>query len=281
LRPDHDAVGVGCRALPDRASYAAARMADAFEAGRAAWPEIDLDAEAFRAHLAARGLAPDADHGADLYLACACASGQPAALAAFEATFMPRLPAYLARLRPTAEIVDEVAQLLRERLFVGATPKIADYAGKGELGGWLRVVAVRIAIDLGRASPPPMHELEHHGSLAAATTSPDLEALRNRYREHFRGAFTATLSALSSEQRTLLKLHYRDGLTMEELGRMFQVNRSTIFRRLGACSAALLDGIRDRLGAELGVSTQELHSLAAALRSDLEVSLGDYLKSGP
>jgi RNA polymerase sigma-70 factor (ECF subfamily) len=254
-------------------------MADAYLAGRAAWPEVDLPAAAFGAYLATHALAPDAEHAADLYLACACAAGVPAALAAFEATHVPMLPSYLARLRPSAELVDDVAQLLRERLFVGAAPKIADYAGKGPLGAWLRVVAVRLAIDRQRASPPPMLDVDRGASLAAAAASPELEALRRRYRGHFRDAFAVALRALSSEQRALLKLHYLDGLSMDELGRMFGVNRSTIFRRLGACSQALLERIRDRLGAELGVSTQELHSLAAALRGDLEVSLGDFLKS--
>jgi RNA polymerase sigma-70 factor (ECF subfamily) len=274
---------LSCHLLPHRARTAdvvsCARMADAFEAGRTAWPELELPAAVFGDYLAARALEPDASHGADLYLACACATGLPGALAAFEATYVPMLPSYLARLRPSAELLDEVAQILRERLFVGPKPKIADYAGKGELGGWLRVVAVRIAIDLRRASPPRMDDVDQRGSLAVAADGPELEALRHRYRGHFRAAFTASLRGLSSEQRALLKLHYLDALSMDELGRMFGVNRSTIFRRLGACSQALLDGIRDRLGAELGVSTQELHSLAAALRGDLEVSLGDYLKS--
>jgi RNA polymerase sigma-70 factor (ECF subfamily) len=265
--------------LPDDEAVYSVAMADAFDAGRAAWPDIALAPETFHAHLAARGMSPAADHAADLFLACACLHQVPGALRAFEATYMPRLPAYLSRLGSSREAIDEVAQVLRQQLFVGASPKIGDYSGKGELGAWLRVVAVRLAIDLDRASPPPMQELEPHRSLAAATASPELEALRNRYRDRFSAAFTAALTGLTSEQRTLLRLHYLDGLSMEELGRMFNVNRSTILRRLGACSQLLLDGIRDRLGAELGVSTAELESLAAALRSDLQLSLGDYLKS--
>ena len=253
-------------------------MADVLATGRAAWPAIELAADVLARYLADRGLAPDADHGADLFLACACTTRVPAALAAFDATYAPQLPTYLARLRLTREQIDEVGQALRERLFVGDAPKIADYGGKGPLGAWLRVIAVRVAIDRQRAAAPPMRELAHDG-LVAAATSPELELLRARYRDHFRGAFAAALAARSSEQRTLLRLHYLDGVSMDELGRMFGVNRSTIFRRLQSCQQALLDDLRDRLREELGVSTEELHSLAAALRSDLELSLGDHLKS--
>jgi RNA polymerase sigma-70 factor, ECF subfamily len=266
--------------LPHHARYAADLMDPAFQTGRAAWPDVEVSADRFRAYLAERGLAADAAHGPDLYLACACGDGAAAALRAFEATFMPQLPSYLARLRLAPAELDELAQALRDRLFVGDAPRIRDYRGAGALGAWLRVVAVRLAIDRGRAGAPRTQALDDHTSLAAATRSPELEALRNRYRAHFAGAFAAALAALTSEQRTLLRLHYLDGVSMHELGRMLRVNRSTIFRRLGACTDALLTGLRDRLGETLGVSTAELHSLVVALRSDLDVSLGDLLRSG-
>jgi RNA polymerase sigma-70 factor, ECF subfamily len=270
---------LACPALPHRARYAGDFMDPAFEAGRVAWPDIDLSAARFRAYLDERGLAGDAAHGADLYLACACADGDPAALRAFEAVFIPQVPSYLSRLRLAPAELDEVVQAVRARLFVGDAPRIRDFRGQGALGAWLRVVAVRLAIDLRRAGAPAMQALDDHASLAAATRSPDLEVLRNRYRDHFAAAFAAALAALTSEQRTLLRLHYLDGVSMDELGRMLKVNRSTIFRRIGACVDALLLAIRDRLGEVIGVSTEELHSLVAALRSDLELSLGDLLRS--
>ncbi len=255
-------------------------MTDAFEAGRRERPEIALDAGVFAAYLAERGLTAETQHAGDLFLACACAAQLPAALRAFESSYLQRVPEYLARLRPTPTLIDEVSQLLRERLFVGAAPKIREYSGKGTLGAWLRVVSVRVAINFLEASPQRTQQLGPRPSLAAVTTSPELAVMRSRYRGRFKQAFAASLGLLSSEQRTLLRLHYLDGVSMEELGALFEVNRSTIFRRLAACSKALLDGIRDRLGAELGISTGELESLAAALQSDFELSLGDYLRSG-
>ncbi|MBS2025401.1 MAG: hypothetical protein JST92_23625, partial [Deltaproteobacteria bacterium] len=54
--------------------------------GAAAWPEVVIPAERFAAFLedkvpggADRGAALEALHGADLYLACGCADGDPAA----------------------------------------------------------------------------------------------------------------------------------------------------------------------------------------------------------
>ncbi len=252
-------------------------MSPAYSAGRAAWPDVGLSPERFAAHLAARALPPDAAYGADVYLACACLHGEPQALRAFEAAYLTQLPRMLTRLRPTSEVVDEVGQILREKLFVGPAPKIAEYSGRGALAAWLRVVAVRLAIDLQRgrraadAAPPDR-------PLSTPAPSPELQLLRERYRPHFQGALGEALGALGSEQRLLLKLHFVDGMNLEELGRLFKVNRSTIFRRVGACMEQVLAAMRARLGAELGVTTTEMQSLAGALQSDLELSLGDYLR---
>jgi hypothetical protein len=56
---------------------------------------------------AARGL-----HGDDLYLACACAAGQPLALAAFDRQFLGgELNRVLARITSAPAVVEEVRQL--------------------------------------------------------------------------------------------------------------------------------------------------------------------------
>ena len=52
----------------------------------------------------------------------------------------------MARIDSSSQFVDEVKQGLRERLLVGPPPRIAEYSGSGPLGGWLRVVSVRLAI---------------------------------------------------------------------------------------------------------------------------------------
>src|SRR5262250_2343285 len=55
--------------------------------------------------------------------------------------------------RPTP-LADAVRQRVRMKLFVGAAPKIASYAGTGPLGAWLRVVTIRCARDLHRTTHP-------------------------------------------------------------------------------------------------------------------------------
>src|SRR5262249_10490364 len=130
-------------------------------AGRAreAWPGVVVEDEAFGRWLAERApveLAPEAAlaklRGDDLSLACALAAGNAAALRHFDERFLSRVPIYLARLRADSQLVADTRQAIRERLFLsdGETgARIARYSGLGALDAWVRVVAVRVAINLG------------------------------------------------------------------------------------------------------------------------------------
>src|SRR5690348_11153408 len=109
-------------------------------AGRARWPGLAVDSDEFARHV---GRLKDAVATEELYLACACACGEPNAIAAFEREYFAEVAAFVARTDPDPAFADEVRQLLRHRLFVadaGATPKIATYNGRGPLGAWLRTV---------------------------------------------------------------------------------------------------------------------------------------------
>src|SRR5262249_28414644 len=130
------------------------------EAGRAAWPGVDVAPDRFAEHVRARlsdGADPTSLHAADLYLACACEAGAARALAAFEARYAAEIPVFLAGVERSAAAIEEVRQLVRERLFVapsGRRPKIAEYSGRGSLASWLRVVTLRVASNRRRAEKP-------------------------------------------------------------------------------------------------------------------------------
>ena len=250
----------------------------AFEVGRAAWPQLQLRAERFEQFLASRRQDGVELHAADLYLACACLERVAGALEAFDRLHLTRLPQLLAKLRPTPAFIDEVGQLLRAKLFVGDPAKLSEYSGRGPLLSWLRVVAVRTAIDLKRTRGEDAHLDVNELDIPVDQQTPELAALRSRYQPLFREAFRSAFATLSSDERNLVKLHYVDQLSMEELAKLNKVNRSTIFRRLHGCMAKLQETVRDHLTAELGISPQEFDSLANAVRSDLELSLSELLR---
>lgn len=266
-----------------------ARLVALWEEGRAAWPSVNLDAADFARDLAARAVAAgtgeralDGLHAADLYLACACARGVAGAAAAFERRFLSEVPGYLRRLRPAPALVDEVRAVLGERLFVGeggAAPKIAGYSGAGPLSGWLRVAAVRTALNLTRRKGDAIPAGEPVAA-AIADGDPETELLRARYGAAMSEAVRAAFATLGARQRSVLRLRFADGLTDEKIAALFGVHQTTVSRWITAAREAVLVETHRRLREALRLDARELQSLAGILRSRIDLSLDGLLGSG-
>jgi RNA polymerase sigma-70 factor (ECF subfamily) len=245
-----------------------------YAAGRAAWPDLDADRDGFERHFAAIApteTGPDLP-AADMDLAWACASGAAGALEAFDRAFTQRVGAYLARMNPSPALLEEVRQTLRERLFVGTAetpPKIGEFAGRGPLEGWVRVIALRIAVNLirgqGKERASPAAEAAH--------VDPELDLIRRKYAPQFKQAFESALGSLSSEHRHLLRMHFVDALTLDELASVFRVHRVTVARRLAAARGAILDEARRLLVQRLTLTPTECESLFGLVRSEIDVSI--------
>ena len=210
---------------------------------------------------------------AELVLTCGCARGDAAALAAFDARFMPFARQAAARYGDAA-FTDEVCQLVRRRLLVaegGEPPRIAEYRGRGELAGFVRAVAVRLAL---RALDPAARKVHALGDDAlvdvpAPADDPELAAMKLRYRGDFKQAFAEAVAALDDVTRTVLRLYYLDGLGLAELGRLHGWSVPTASRRLAAARTAVAEGTRQRLSERLELSPTELESLLRLIDSQL------------
>src|SRR5215831_1472109 len=98
---------------------------EALARARKRFPDFEVPEATFRAWLAER----EAEHGAiacveDLYLACACASGDARALRAFDQTVGADLSAMHRRFSYLPGEVDDFRQVVYEKLFAGDRPKI-------------------------------------------------------------------------------------------------------------------------------------------------------------
>jgi RNA polymerase sigma-70 factor (ECF subfamily) len=90
----------------------------------------------------------------ELYLCCACLAGSAAAVAEIDRRFIRDSARALGRFGSNPQARDEALQLAREKLFAsapGSPPKLAQYSGRGALGGWIRVVVVRTALNTQRS----------------------------------------------------------------------------------------------------------------------------------
>jgi RNA polymerase sigma-70 factor (ECF subfamily) len=247
--------------------------ADVIARAHAERPATWLADDVFVAHARSFGEDLASLHAGDLYLALACARGIHDALVAIEREHFTRIREFAASVDSTPAFVTELAQRLRTRLLVAdgdQPPRIATYSGRGSLGGWVRVAAIRLARDISRVERA---EARPRDDLRVADADPELAYLKRAYGEAVSKAVQDALAALAGESRTLLKMHYVDGLSIEQVGIAFGKSRATSARMLAGARMALLADIRTRLVAAVGVRDEETDSLLAFVRSRLDLSL--------
>jgi RNA polymerase sigma-70 factor (ECF subfamily) len=263
----------------------------AVETGARAWPDVSVPAEVLVRYLAQR-LPPvhagvslaevlERMHMADLHLACACMNKVPEALPALERHYLAELPA---QLKQPPSVADEVCQSVRIQLLVGtaqAGPRLATYMGHGSLRNWLRVMAVHLIPH----TPGPLRQggaeeniLQVLEALPAAGPDAELDLIRSRFQRDFRLALRDAFAALTPEQRRMLRFYYIDRVTTTELGRLFGMNQSTASRKLTLARETVYEETRRLLQERLKLSSQEFDSLLIAVRSRLDVSIGQLLR---
>jgi RNA polymerase sigma-70 factor (ECF subfamily) len=246
-----------------------------------AWPGVGLDRDAFVAQVLQRLPAETsievarALHVADLWLAAGCASGDPVALAGFDANYLAPLGGLLAPTGLAPDQIDEVRQELRRKLLVAeeGQPRIADYSGRADLRIWLRTAATRAAIDLIRKQRDIPAEDEDLAALPAIADDPELAHLRERYRDELRDAIVQAMTAITPRERLLLKYHYVDGFGIDRLAEIFGVHRTTTARWLNSARESLADHTHRLLIAKLRVTASELRSIARLVESQLDLSV--------
>ncbi|MCY1000075.1 transcriptional regulator [Myxococcus sp. MISCRS1] len=279
--------GVPC--APESLPPLQALLARALGTAREAWPGVELDGARFVVHLARLlpAQAPSEDvekfHLPDVYLARAAADQLPSALSAFEASFMPEVNAAVARLKLPPSGLDEVRQLLRQRMLVGsqdAPARLAAYPGTGPLSGWVRAAALWLALDWQRQrGGHPQADDGDLSLLVAPGDDPELMYLKNTYRAEFSASFTAALGMLEARQRNFLRMKYLDGLSIDQLGALYGVHRSTAARWVVAAQESLLQETRRLLTEKLRLTGSQLDSVLRLISSQLDVNLSRLLRS--
>jgi RNA polymerase sigma-70 factor (ECF subfamily) len=265
----------------------ARRLQEMLAEARRAWPGLPGDERDYVRFLAGRVHGPDCEaeltalRAGDLWLAHRCALGDAAALRELMRAVRPDLDAVLRD--PSARGVDAVdlEQHLLERLFADGPnrpAKIHDYGGRGPLGRWVHVVALRIRVDSERRRGDKDGSLVDHGeALVDATDDPELAYLKEHYRDAFRRAFGESLAALTPRERTLLRLQVVHGRSATSIAELYHVHRATAKRWLVDVRAGLLADTRERLQRTLSVDPGELDSIMRLIGSRLEASVRAHL----
>lgn len=263
----------------------ATALADALARARAAWPEIGIDPTSFARHLgtkAAHG-GPAALIVEDLYLACAAAQGDAAAIRVLERDVFRGIAGVLVHRGIGRDTVEEVVQDLRAHLLVardGRPGRIADYGGRGALRSWIVVSAVRMGQrarhNEGRAAALPLVSIADPGPRDVVD-----ELGRREVKPQLEQACEQALVDLPARERALLRLQLVDGASIDQIGRIYGVHRATAARWLARARALVLETTTQRLAAMLGVPPEVAASIAELARSELDVSVVRLLQTLP
>ena len=280
--PDAPAEGPG-REPPDLERVLATLAAR----GRAAHPELSLDAAVFAAHLGACGASlagsEAAVHAEDLYLACAALRGDEVAVAKLRRIHRPVVAGYLRSLDPTPAFIDEVEQRVWDGALVGgagATGKLATYSGQGALAGWVGISGQRIALMMRRHEQAEDRAVERVAADADLLAhDPELAFIKGKLRTAFQQAISSALDTLDDRERMIYRMHLIDGLTVESIGRVYGVTHSTVSRWIGKARDTVLAEARRLLRDEMQLSPEEFDSVAGLVVSQLDLSVSRILRA--
>ncbi len=285
-----------CRARPQDSERSDAealgpRLAEIVQTAHATWPSTWLGVDDLIEALADR-VDPAVDpiaaleglHVEELYLALACGSGQPAAILALERAHGGEIAGALARVdRAAHELsIDDLRQILRLRLFVGdgaRAPAITSYRGRGPLGRWLFVTALREVLQASRRNASVEAEVEATRlQLRQMLIGPQLEYLDERERDAFHASFTEGIDALEIRERNLLRHALVDGLNVRQIGRMYGVHFTTAARWLTRARDSLAAETRARMMQRLQTTPSELERIIGRVASQVELRLSTVFR---
>ena len=260
------------------------KIETAIARARAVWPHLTVDDREMVATIA-RGLhdvasplvAIDELFVEDLLLARACVVQTPAAIAAFGETCDRTVLAVLRSMNLDADVIEDLYQDIRAKLLAGPTPRIATYSGRAPLRSWLRTIATRAAVDRLRVAEEATGGDDELLAIPAASDGPELEHFRRTYHAELKAAFEEALATLDVRERNVLRHHFVDGLTSEEIGALYGVHKTTAFRWLEAARTALSKRTRAGFQAKLNAMPLDLDSILRLLQSHLDLSLSRVL----
>jgi len=246
----------------------------AYVRGQARWPLLALSMDDFQKHCVRLGLDQRqvAARAEDLFLVAAVIERVARAVAHFD-EFLAHAARVITRIDRAPSFVDDVTQELRLKLLTGDGARLSTYSGTGALMDWLRVIATRIALNLKRSDRlQPEDDLPDR-----MLEGDDATQFKRWYLDDLHAALEVGFRRLSARERTLLRLHFVDGLNIERIGVVYRVNRATVARWLVAIRTRLFDEVRSELGSQHGLDTADVKSIYRLMEQDVHVTMSRIL----
>jgi RNA polymerase sigma-70 factor (ECF subfamily) len=249
------------------------------------WPSLTLDVEAFARYcetlpVTEAEVAPS--DGAGLVLCCACLRGDPEALRLFEKESLHVARGAIASVQREREFLEETLQEVWEKLLCPPNAKIAKYTGRGPLQAWVRVTALRVALDrCRRLGLSKTRDSDLCDRLASPQPGIEFVVSRDLYGAAFQAGVHEAVAALPPRDRNALRMHVCGGCNIDEIGRAYGVHRATAARWLDRAKHAIWEGVRGSLlRGGIKLTDSEYSSLARGVASQLDLGLsGSFVQT--
>jgi RNA polymerase sigma-70 factor (ECF subfamily) len=261
----------------------AAALTEAWERAMSGPPELAVNEEQF-ARAALRccpdGVALEAHLERlpdEFALVSACTAGDSRAIARFEQRYFGAIRPALRRMKLGDDLIDEMTQVVRHKLFVPREDDVApviDYIGKGDLSHFVRVVATRAALDHLRKKQPVSDSQD--ALLAEASSpadTPQMRLLKARHSADFKQAFETAMTQLDAQERNILRMSLVAKLNIDEISNFYGIHRATAARRLARARGRLAELTRQVLDERLELGEGEFTSIVQLVHSQLDLSI--------
>ncbi len=257
------------------------------------WPDLKVNTRAFSSFLLARRPvdAPPGSfewlaglHVVDLWLTSASLAGDPRAIAMLEEVSGPIAREVASRHKWCSSHPDDVRRGLLRALLVAEsdkTPKLAQYSGRGPLTSFLRVCAIRMALNEENAGArlAPLDDVGLAERAIGSGGDEELNRLKDIYRPVFETVVQEVLADRDARDRNLLRLHHLERLPCERIAALYKVHTSTVWRWIEKAHRELRSEILRRLALRLGTEIPEAESILRLVWSHIDdsvrVALGD------
>jgi RNA polymerase sigma-70 factor len=178
---------------------------------------------------------------------------------------------------------DEAVQRTRQKLLVGSgdgPAKLCDYLGQGPLESWVAVVAVRLAVSLGRAESAERRVRDMAVGEVGGGLDPEMASMKTELRRELEVAVEAALRRLEHRERLVLRLYFVSGMSMSAIGNAVGVSQPTISSWVARARDNVLADVRRHFGDRLRVPRGDLASIARFVSSQVDISISRVLDDG-
>jgi len=245
-------------------------------AARSRWPAVAVADDVVSSHVEQkwRAAAFSRLRFSELFIACACAQKDPAAIAVFEGSYFPEIDAIVSRFSSLPVTVDDVRQRIRESVYLRDPPALLGYDGRGSLRHWLRATVLHAVLNIAsRENRENPTDAEFFEAIVDSSAAADDVYLKIACKKEFRDAFLRALEHLSHRERALLQYAFADGMNVDRIGAIFRVHRATAARWIANARQHLVDRTHAELATRLALAPNEVSSIVRAALSGIGTTL--------